>query len=79
MTYEEYTANYPGGEEALISKGRLYGMNDDVPKKTHITVIAWLYRGCGCSRCYRQRGTCLSDNFRRNYNYIRLHSQKSTV
>lgn len=53
MTYEEYTANYPGGEEALISKCRLYGMNDDVPKKTHITVIAWLYRGCGCSRCYR--------------------------
>lgn len=40
MTYEEYTANYPGGEEAIISKCRLYGMNDDVPKKTHITVIA---------------------------------------
>lgn len=33
MTYEEYTANYPGGEEAIISKCRLYGMNDDVPKK----------------------------------------------
>lgn len=40
MTYEEYTANYPGGEEAIISKGRLYEMNYDVPKKTHITVIA---------------------------------------
>ncbi len=53
MTYEEYTANYPGGEEAIISKCKLYGMNDDVPKKTNITVIAWLYRGCGCSRCYR--------------------------
>lgn len=40
MTYEEYAANYPDGEEAIISKGRLYGMNDDVPKKTNITVIA---------------------------------------
>lgn len=40
MTYEEYTANYPGGEEAIISKCRLYGMNDDVLKKAHITIIA---------------------------------------
>ncbi len=40
MTYEEYVTNYPGGEEAIIAKCRLYGMDDDVPKKTRITVIA---------------------------------------
>ena len=40
MTYEEYATNYPGGEEAIISKCRLYGMNDDMPNKTHITIIA---------------------------------------
>lgn len=40
MNYEEYVTNYPGGEEAIIAKCRLYGMDDDVPKKTRITVIA---------------------------------------
>ncbi len=40
MNYEEYEASYPGGEEAIIAKCRLYGMDDDVPDKTHITVIA---------------------------------------
>lgn len=40
MSYEEYVTNYPGGEEAIIAKCRLYGMDDDVPKKTRITVTA---------------------------------------
>lgn len=40
MNYEEYEASYPGREEAIIAKCRLYGMDDDVPNKTHITVIA---------------------------------------
>lgn len=40
MNYEEYAVSYPGGEESIISQCRLYGMDDEVPHKTHITIIA---------------------------------------
>lgn len=40
MNYAEYEAGYPGGKEAIISRCRLYGMDDEVPHKARITIIA---------------------------------------